>query len=72
MKPIKIIIKLIAIAFLAVLLLVLGCYYLVDSNAKGKVYADVENIPYREVGMLLGTTPQTRNLKCSHHRLFNL
>lgn len=60
MKPIKIIIKLIAIAFLVVLLLVLGCYYLVDSNAKGKVYADVESIPYREVGLLLGTTPQTR------------
>ena len=53
MKPIKIIIKLIAIAFLAVLLLVLGCYYLVDSNAKGKVYADVENIPDQEVGLLL-------------------
>ena len=60
MKPIKIIIKLIAIAFLAVLLLVLGCYYLVDNNAKGKVYADVSSIPYREVGLLLGTTPQTR------------
>ena len=56
----KIIIKLIAIAFVAVLLLVLGCYFLVDSNAKGKVYEDVESIPYREVGLLLGTTPQTR------------
>lgn len=60
MKPIKIIIKLIAIAFLAVLLLVLGCYFLVDNNAKGKVYTDVSSIPYREVGLLLGTTPQTR------------
>lgn len=60
MKPIKIIIKLIAIAFLTILLLVLGCYFLVDNNAKGKVYADVESIPYREVGLLLGTTPQTR------------
>lgn len=60
MKPIKIIIKLIAIAFLTVLLLVLGCYFLVDNNAKGKVYDDVESIPYREVGLLLGTTPQTR------------
>ena len=60
MKPIKIIIKSLAIAFVAVLLLVLGCYFLVDSNAKGKVYDDVESIPYREVGLLLGTTPQTR------------
>ena len=60
MKSIKIIIKLIAIAFLTVLLLVLGCYFLVDNNAKGKVYADVSSIPYREVGLLLGTTPQTR------------
>lgn len=60
MKPIKIIIKLISVAFVAVLLLVLGCYFLVDNNAKGKVYEDVESIPYREVGLLLGTTPQTR------------
>ena len=60
MKSIKIIIKSLAIAFLTVLLLVLGCYFLVDSNAKGKVYDDVESIPYREVGLLLGTTPQTR------------
>ncbi len=60
MKPIKIIIKLISIAFVAVLLFVLGCYFLVDNNAKGKVYADVSSIPYREVGLLLGTTPQTR------------
>ena len=51
MKPIKIIIKLISVAFVAVLLLVLGSYFLVDSNAKGKVYDDVESIPKARDGM---------------------
>ena len=38
-------------AFLVVLLLVLGCYFLVDNNAKGKVYEDVESIPKARDGM---------------------
>ncbi len=42
------------------LALMLSCDYLVTSNAKGRTYDDVEAIPYREVGLLLGTTPQTR------------
>lgn len=42
------------------LALMLSCDYLVTSNAKGRTYDDVDAIPYREVGLLLGTTPQTR------------
>ena len=60
MKLIKNILKIIVAGLVAILILVLICDYLVTSNAKGKVYDDVEAIPYREVGLLLGTTPQTR------------
>ena len=60
MNVLKFILKLLAIAVVAVLVLMLTCDYLVTSNAKGKLYDDVEEIPYREVGLLLGTTPQTR------------
>ena len=60
MKLIKNILKIIGAGVVAILILVLTCDYLVTSNAKGKVYDDVEAIPYREVGLLLGTTPQTR------------
>lgn len=60
MNVLKTILKFVAIAFVAVLLMVLTCDYLVTSNAKGKLYDDVEEIPYRDVGLLLGTTPQTR------------
>ena len=60
MKLLKSILKIIVAGLVAILILVLICDYLVTSNAKGKVYDDVEAIPYREVGLLLGTTPQTR------------
>ncbi len=58
MKLLKSILKIIVAGLVAILILVLICDYLVTSNAKGKVYDDVEAIPYREVGLLLGTTPQ--------------
>ena len=60
MRFLKTILKILVIAFAAIIILVLTCDYLVTSNAKGKLYDDVEAIPYREVGLLLGTTPQTR------------
>lgn len=60
MKLIKNILKIIVAGLVAILILVLICDYLVTSNAKGKVYDDVKATPYREVGLLLGTTPQTR------------
>ena len=60
MKVFKLILKLALSGVVAVAILVLVCDYLVTSNAKGKLFDDVEDIPYREVGLLLGTTPQTR------------
>ena len=43
-----------------ILLLLLTCNMLVVYNAKGKTYNNVDDIPTSEMGLLLGTTPQTR------------
>lgn len=36
------------------------CNRMVADNATGKTYDDIDSVQYREVGLLLGTTPQTR------------
>lgn len=36
------------------------CYCLVSNNADDRVYDDLDAVPQVEVGLLLGTTPQTR------------
>lgn len=45
---------------LAVIVVVLGCQIAVLSASRGRLYSDVEEIPYREVALLLGTTPKGR------------
>ena len=52
--------------FLLVLILiglsvVVGCQITVTSAAKGRMYSDVDAIPHREVGLLLGTSPKGRS-----------
>lgn len=42
------------------LLAVFLCDYIIRSNADGKLYDDVAQFPHRNVGVLLGTTPQSR------------
>ena len=39
---------------------VAGCELAVYNASKGRVYSDVEEIPHREVGLLLGTNPKGR------------
>ena len=57
-------IKIAAIVLLSVTVLVVimlaVCNMLVVNNAKGKVFESVDSIRPAEVGLLLGTTPQTR------------
>ena len=48
-----------AVALLCVAIMFV-CNRVVVHNSKGKCYDDVEQIPTRTVGVLLGTTPQTR------------
>lgn len=47
----------VAVICLAVMLL---CNHLVVSNARGKAFDEIDSIRPTEVGLLLGTTPQTR------------
>ena len=43
------------------LIIVIGCQIAVTSAAKGRMYDDVKEIPHREVGLLLGTSPLGRS-----------
>ena len=43
------------------LVVVLGCEIAVNSASRGRVYDDVDEIPHREVGLLLGTNPKGRH-----------
>ena len=43
------------------LIIILSCYLLVAVNAKGKTFNDVQDMPFNEVGLLLGTSPITSN-----------
>ena len=40
---------------------IFSCYLLICINARGKTFNDVQNIPFNEVGLLLGTSPITSN-----------
>ena len=42
------------------LAVVSGCEIAVYSASKGRVYSDVDELPHREVGLLLGTNPKGR------------
>lgn len=57
-------IKRITIAILSVLIaiivVILTCNQVVVSNAKGQIFDDIDSLKPTEVGLLLGTTPQTR------------
>ncbi len=49
----------------AILLFV--CNQIVVSNAKGKVFPDIDSVRYNQVGLLLGTTPQSRLTKATNY-----
>ena len=46
---------------MVLLIVILSCYLLVSVNARGKTFNDVQDIPFDEVGLLLGTSPVTSN-----------
>ena len=49
------------------LTLILICNHLVVNNAKGKAFSDIDSIKYNKVGLLLGTTPQSRLTKVTNY-----
>ena len=44
---------------ITMLIVMITCYMIIGYNASGKTYDTVDNIPHREVGLLLGTSPRT-------------
>lgn len=50
----------ISIVVITIVALICTCNYLVVSNTEGRLYDDAASAPKSDVGLLLGTTPQTR------------
>ena len=57
----------IAIVLIACVALMLVCNQLVENNAKGKCFTEIDSIKYNKVGLLLGTTPQSRITKTTNY-----
>lgn len=43
---------------IAIVIVIITCYMIVECNASGKTYDSVTDIPHHEVGLLLGTSPR--------------
>ena len=59
-KKIKILIWLTGCLTIICIALTLICDQIVEKNAEGKVFSDIDSIKFNKVGLLLGTTPQAR------------
>lgn len=57
----KKIIKIAAAVFIFVLIVIIVCNILVSSSTKNSVYDNPQNIPYKKVGLLLGTSKYLKN-----------
>jgi len=51
--------KIIFSLFLLLLVFILICNFLIENNAKGKIFTDVNKIPENKVGVVLGTSKRT-------------
>ena len=60
MKFVKVMFWLFGIVILLALSVIIGCQIAVTQAAKGRLYSDLDEIPHREVGLLLGTNPKGR------------
>lgn len=59
-KLFKRLLKIVCILAAITLIGILTCHWVIVGNAKGKVYNNVNEVPYREYGLLLGTSPEAR------------
>ena len=66
-KAVKIIVLGIALLTIACIIMLMVCNQLVVNNAKGKTFSEIDSIEYRKVGLLLGTTPQSRITKTTNY-----
>ena len=60
MKKIKIMLLILLSCLALVATVMLVCYHAVSSNADGRLYIDVKDVPEYEVGLLLGCAPISR------------
>ena len=44
---------------IAIIIVIITCYMIVECKTSGKTFDKVADIPHREVGLLLGTSPRT-------------
>ena len=59
-KRYKTILWVIGIGAIVCIITILICYHVVSNNAKGKAFSELSSIQPHKVGLLLGTTPQSR------------
>ena len=59
-KLFKRLLKIVCILAAITLIGILTCHWVIVGNAKGKVYNNVNEVPYREYGLLQGTSPEAR------------
>lgn len=57
MHWLKFLSSLLLIGLLVALIAVITCNLLVKRSSKGRIFQNVDDIPYRRVGLVLGTTP---------------
>ena len=61
MKWVKRIIISIFLAILAIVIIIASCNMVVIHYSKDRLYDNAKDIPYKEVGLLLGTSPRTKD-----------
>ena len=60
MKWFKLLIKGIFLSILTIVIIIASCNLIVIHYSKDKLYDNAKDIPYKEVGLLLGTSPRTK------------
>ncbi|MCR4766262.1 MAG: YdcF family protein [Bacteroidaceae bacterium] len=66
-KVFKFLIVLFGVLVSIVTIFLIVCNQIVVNNAEGKVFNDLDSIKHNKVGLLLGTTPQTRIGGCENY-----
>lgn len=66
----KILLYIILPAFLLCIIIIFVCNALVVNYAEDKIYTDVKEIPARDFGLLLGTSPQSRVTRIRNNFFF--
>ena len=61
MNTIKRVIWGIIAIMITIIIVIVGCYFIVWNNSNSKTFDNIGDVPYNEVGILLGTSPRVAN-----------